>query len=80
MSLFAPQFQILSDFHLETPLLQPQYRAFRPSIRSNNLFLLGDIGLVKDDGLFEFLSGLLERKPNLRIFYVLGNHKHISLV
>jgi hypothetical protein len=37
--------------------------------------LLGDIGLVKDNGLFAFLEGLLKRTPNLIIFYVLGNHE-----
>jgi hypothetical protein len=37
--------------------------------------LLGDIGLVKDNGLFVFLEELLKRTPNLVIFYVLGNHE-----
>ncbi|KAF2834625.1 hypothetical protein M501DRAFT_1020605 [Patellaria atrata CBS 101060] len=37
--------------------------------------LLGDIGLAKDEGLFIFLEKLLAGTPNLKIFYVMGNHE-----
>jgi hypothetical protein len=75
MSLFNPQFQIVSDLHLETPLHRPSYAQFKLHTFSNNLFLLGDIGLIKDHGLFVFLESLLEATSNLKIFYVLGNHE-----
>ncbi|KAJ4362288.1 hypothetical protein N0V83_010381 [Neocucurbitaria cava] len=75
MSLFAPQFQILSDLHLETPLSRPQYTTFNINAHANNFFLLGDIGLVKDNGLFIFLKQCLEQNPGARIFYILGNHE-----
>jgi hypothetical protein len=74
-SLFNPQFQIISDLHLETPFQQPSYRSFHLNLAASYLMLLGDIGLVTDPGLFTFLEGLLKRTPNLTIFYVLGNHE-----
>jgi hypothetical protein len=83
MSTFSPQFQILSDLHLETPLAAPAYAYFtNPSrfpIHASNLFLLGDIGLVRHDQLFAFLRSLLSRTPNLKIFFVLGNHEAYSV-
>ncbi|KAF2250014.1 hypothetical protein BU26DRAFT_400453, partial [Trematosphaeria pertusa] len=80
MTLFNPQFQILSDIHLETPTLHPSYTFFSRSptrfpLLASNLLLLGDIGLVQHHALFSFLRYLLERTPNLRIFYVPGNHE-----
>ncbi|KAF2669582.1 hypothetical protein BT63DRAFT_433030 [Microthyrium microscopicum] len=75
MSMFNPQLQIISDLHLETPLAIPSYSKFRLQLHSNILCLLGDIGLVKDAGLFTFLENLLSSTSNLRIFYVLGNHE-----
>lgn len=75
MSLFPPRFQIHSDLHLETPLTTPSYPTFPIPIHANNLFLLGDIGLVKDEALFLFLERLLETHPPLKIFYILGNHE-----
>jgi hypothetical protein len=75
MSFFTPQFQIVSDLHLETPLTAPQYTSFRLDVQADNLFLLGDIGLVVDTGLFEFLRRVLEENRGCRIFYVLGNHE-----
>ncbi|OAL53628.1 hypothetical protein IQ07DRAFT_559884 [Pyrenochaeta sp. DS3sAY3a] len=75
MSLFQPQFQIASDLHLETPLAAPQYANLSLSVQADNLFLLGDIGLVVDAGLFQFLSCILEQNRGCRIFYVLGNHE-----
>jgi predicted MPP superfamily phosphohydrolase len=74
-SLFAPQIQIVSDLHLETPVARPSYASFNLNLHANYLCLLGDIGLVKDDGLFFFLESLLKSTPNLKIFYVLGNHE-----
>lgn len=52
MSFLFPRFQIISDLHLETPRLKPQYDIYDPKITASNVLLLGDIGLVKDDGLF----------------------------
>lgn len=75
MSFFIPQLQIASDVHLETPLATPQYANFHLNIQADNLFLLGDIGLVVDAGLFQFLSRTLEQNRGCRIFYVLGNHE-----
>ncbi|KAF2682947.1 hypothetical protein K458DRAFT_369061 [Lentithecium fluviatile CBS 122367] len=77
MSTFAPQFQIISDLHLETPLASPAYTYFTTHfpLEASNLFLLGDIGLARHDQLFAFLRSLLTRTPNLKIFYVLGNHE-----
>jgi hypothetical protein len=65
----------MSDLHLETPLTTPQYGTFRLNPQADNVFLLGDIGLVVDAGLFEFLRRTLERNRGCRIFYVLGNHE-----
>ena len=79
MSAFSPQFQVVSDLHLETPIASPAYDYFtkfsRVPLHASNLFLLGDIGLIRDDQLFTFLRSLLSRTPNLKIFYVLGNHE-----
>ncbi|KAF2730934.1 hypothetical protein EJ04DRAFT_545477 [Polyplosphaeria fusca] len=78
MSLFAPTIQVVSDLHLETPIGLPSYASFKIPIHSSNLFLLGDIGLVKDDALFNFLRKLL-RNRSLHIFYLLGNHEPYQL-
>jgi hypothetical protein len=75
-SLFPPQFQIASDLHLETPVLSKgSYHNFTMDLKARYLCLLGDIGLVKEAGLFSFLRGLLDNTPNLIILYVLGNHE-----
>jgi hypothetical protein len=80
-SPFPPQLQIASDLHLETPLLsQGSYHKFTLDLQARYLCLLGDIGLVKDDGLFTFLRGLLEKSPNLIILYVLGNHESYQMI
>jgi hypothetical protein len=76
---FNPEFQIISDVHLETPLVQPSYQAFKLDLKASYLCLLGDIGLIKDDGLFTFLESLLKRTPNLTILYVFGNHEYYQL-
>ncbi|KAF2104976.1 hypothetical protein NA57DRAFT_71172 [Rhizodiscina lignyota] len=79
MSLFNPQFQVLSDLHLETPISQPSYSSFRIDVQASHVFLLGDIGLVKGHGLFEFLERLLKLTPNVKIYYVFGNHEAYQL-
>lgn len=79
MAFFKTQFQIHSDLHLETPLVKPTYTHFSsPSnfpLHASNLVFLGDIGCLKDAGLFTFIRALLSRTPNLKIYYVLGNHE-----
>lgn len=75
MSFFPPQFQIMSDLHLETPKSSPQYTTFLPPARASNIFLLGDIGLVRDDGLFQFFRRMLSLHRGSRFFYLLGNHE-----
>ncbi|KAF2967034.1 hypothetical protein GQX73_g6552 [Xylaria multiplex] len=75
MSAFPPQFQVLSDLHLETPISQPLYRTFRLYVEGSHVFMLGDIGLVLDDALFRFLEDLLTKTRGSRFFYILGNHE-----
>ncbi|KAI0483704.1 Metallo-dependent phosphatase-like protein [Xylaria cf. heliscus] len=75
MFALPPQFQVLSDLHLETPILQPLYRRFRFCVKGSHVFMLGDIGLVRDDALFSFLRGLLTNARGSRFFYILGNHE-----
>ncbi|RMZ72878.1 Ser Thr phosphatase superfamily [Pyrenophora seminiperda CCB06] len=75
MSLFTPQFQIVSDLHLETPLATPQYASFRLNVQADNILLLGDVGLVVDARLFDFLCRTLEQNRGCRIFYIMGNHE-----
>ncbi|KAF1921327.1 Metallo-dependent phosphatase-like protein [Ampelomyces quisqualis] len=75
MAFFAPYLQIVSDLHLETPITSPQYAKFKLHVSGTALFLLGDIGLVKDDGLFDYLRRLLDQNRGCRVFYVLGNHE-----
>ncbi|KAI9778118.1 MAG: hypothetical protein M1816_004265 [Peltula sp. TS41687] len=76
-SLFPPEFQVLSDLHLETHILNPSYTTFLSSItpRARYLCLLGDIGLVIDGLLLRFLESLLQKTPNLIILFVFGNHE-----
>jgi hypothetical protein len=63
-------FQIISDLHLESPAA---YEVFEVNPKAPYLALLGDIGYVKDEGLFHFLRRQLE---DFRIvFLVLGNHE-----
>ncbi|KIW01137.1 uncharacterized protein PV09_07423 [Verruconis gallopava] len=73
---FSWQLQIVSDLHLETSVVEPSYATFNLHIQAENLFLLGDIGLVKDEGLFHFLERLLETNLGVKIFYVMGNHEY----
>jgi hypothetical protein len=55
--------------------LKPQYDSFKFTAHADNVFLLGDIGRVKDDGLFNFLRRTLDRNRGTRILYILGNHE-----
>jgi hypothetical protein len=67
------QFQLLSDLHLETPLIRPQYTTFKIPPRSRYLALLGDIGYATSPALFDFLQKQLQ---NFQIvFFLLGNHE-----
>ncbi|KAI1174252.1 Metallo-dependent phosphatase-like protein [Nemania sp. FL0916] len=75
MSILPPQFQVLSDLHLETPILRPLYRTFQLRVEGSHVFMLGDIGLVIDDALFGFLRDLLAKTRGSWFFYVLGNHE-----
>lgn len=69
------EFQIVSDLHLETPLIAPIYKSLDLPVHADNLLLLGDIGKLKDDGLYTFLSRLLQRNPTVKVYYLLGNHE-----
>lgn len=63
-----PQFQIMSDLHLEThPLSDFDFPRTAPY-----LALLGDIGHVEDQRFFDFLERQLKRYS--AVFYLLGNH------
>lgn len=75
MPFIPAEFQIISDLHLENPLTAPRYESFRLNVQAGNLFLLGDIGLLVNAGLFQFLRSLLRQHGECRIFYVLGNHE-----
>ncbi|KAF2635074.1 hypothetical protein P280DRAFT_474175 [Massarina eburnea CBS 473.64] len=72
---FPTQIQIISDLHLETPLPSPSYLTFKLPVHGPNLCLLGDIGLVIHNQLFDFLRRLLDEERGTRIFYILGNHE-----
>ncbi|KAI1462569.1 hypothetical protein F4805DRAFT_408436 [Annulohypoxylon moriforme] len=65
-------FQIVSDLHLETH----QSYDFTIKQTAPYLALLGDIGNVVDDGLFEFLKKQLTRY--WAVFLLLGNHEPIG--
>lgn len=73
------QLQLVSDLHLEVPKSSPLYTTINIDIRASYLCLLGDIGLVKDDGLYVFLRGTLEQHMGCRIFYIIGNHESYQL-
>lgn len=62
--------QILSDLHLETPA---SYDLFKIPVQAPYLALLGDIGNVKDDGLFNFIEAQLQEFQI--VFFLLGNHE-----
>ncbi|KAL2796104.1 hypothetical protein BJX66DRAFT_336374 [Aspergillus keveii] len=62
-------FQIVSDLHLENPRA---YDVFDIPPKAPYLALLGDIGSVKDDGLFAFLEVQLQK---FQLVFLLGNHE-----
>jgi hypothetical protein len=64
------EIQIVSDLHLENP---SAYDFFDIIPEAPYLALLGDIGLVKDDGFFSFIEAQL-RKFKI-VFLLLGNHE-----
>ena len=64
------KFQILSDLHLEDP---SAYDVFKISPTAPYLALLGDIGVVKDDGFFPFVETQLRQFKI--VFFLLGNHE-----
>jgi predicted phosphodiesterase len=63
-------FQILSDLHLEKP---SAYDVFKISPKAPYLALLGDIGVVKEDGFFPFIEAQLSQFQ--LVFFLLGNHE-----
>jgi predicted phosphodiesterase len=72
--------QIMSDLHLEGSFrcaggdVLPGYDVFDCNPSSPVLALLGDIGLVVQDGLFAFLQRQLSKYE--KIFFVMGNHEY----
>lgn len=67
------EIQIMSDLHLETPQARPSYGDFEIQPQCSCLALLGDIGNVSDDRLFNFLDRQLQQFQV--VFYVMGNHE-----
>ncbi|KAI1092569.1 hypothetical protein F5B19DRAFT_483201 [Rostrohypoxylon terebratum] len=65
-------FQIVSDLHLETH----QTYDFAIKQTAPYLALLGDIGNVVDEGLFEFIKKQLSRYWT--VFFLFGNHEPIG--
>ncbi|KAI9038699.1 Ser/Thr protein phosphatase superfamily [Aspergillus affinis] len=63
-------FQILSDLHLED---HSAYDLFKVRPQAPHLALLGDIGHVKDDGLFLFLETQLRQFQI--VFFLLGSNE-----
>lgn len=62
--------QIVSDLHLEKPVA---YDVFEIPPNAPFLALLGDIGVVKDDGFFPFIQRQLQNFKT--VFLLLGNHE-----
>ena len=71
-----PQFQIVSDLHLET---HPSYQSYQIPNTSSYLALVGDIGHVSSPHFLLWLEALLHRF--WIVFFLLGNHEpwHLSL-
>ncbi|KAK2813272.1 hypothetical protein FQN49_008311 [Arthroderma sp. PD_2] len=66
-------FQVMSDLHLET---HPSYNySFKQT--APYLALLGDIGHVGDDRMFQFLEKQVKRY--WAVFFLLGNHEPCKL-
>ncbi|KAJ5682716.1 hypothetical protein N7462_005881 [Penicillium macrosclerotiorum] len=64
------EIQIVSDLHLENP---SAYNLFEIPARAPCLALLGDIGVVADDGFFSFIEAQLQQFEI--VFLLLGNHE-----
>ena len=71
--MFALELQIVSDLHLETPKFRRSYNQYDIPRKCPHLALLGDIGNVEHQELFDFLIRQL-RRFNI-VFYVMGNHE-----
>ncbi|TVY89183.1 Uncharacterized protein LAWI1_G005617 [Lachnellula willkommii] len=69
--------QLMSDLHLETPQARPTYQDFEIAPECQYLALLGDIGNVVDNRLFEFLESQL--RSFKVVFYLLGNHEPFGM-
>ncbi|PGH10711.1 hypothetical protein AJ79_05302 [Helicocarpus griseus UAMH5409] len=69
----AVLFQIMSDLHLET---HPSY-TYNFKQKAPYLALLGDIGLVGDERLFQFLERQTRRY--WAVFFLLGNQEPSKL-
>lgn len=65
--------QIVSDLHLETPLLRPRYDSFELPVSAPHLALLGDTGKANQPALFSFLQKQIDRYQT--VFFLLGNHE-----
>lgn len=65
--------QIMSDLHLETPTSFPMYTQLQVPAEAENLALLGGIGAVTDDRLYEFLEAQLRQFQT--VFFLFGNHE-----
>lgn len=63
-----------------TPLQNKQsYEKFQLEIHASNLYLVGNIVLVRHAGLYIFLVKLLRSRPDLKIFYVFGHHEFYKI-
>ncbi|KAI9805444.1 MAG: hypothetical protein M1825_000695 [Sarcosagium campestre] len=60
----------MSDLHLEAP---SAYDVFQIPPEAPYLALLGDIGIARDEGLFQFLEAQLVNFDT--VFFLLGNHE-----
>ncbi|KAF1348565.1 hypothetical protein BDV97DRAFT_297100 [Delphinella strobiligena] len=73
-TLTGPSIQILSDLHLENPVA---YDMFEIPQTAPTLALIGDIGHVNDEGLFQFLRKQLQAFET--VLFLLGNHEPYNL-
>ena len=65
---------LLSDLHLEIGSGDgPEYENFRINPKADILALLGDIGTLNDDRLFQFLKR--QTSQFSKVLYLPGNHE-----
>ncbi|TVY41381.1 Uncharacterized protein LSUB1_G003254 [Lachnellula subtilissima] len=69
--------QLMSDLHLGTPQTRPTYQDFEIPPECQYLALLGDIGVIGDNRLFDFLEKQLRSFEV--VFYLLGNHEPFGI-